>query len=153
MNALLRRRGMMETMKKEESEMFTVQPVRDVSVQNPCEALQSILDAVKAAKGDIPFYAWSAEFRGYKPMGVYYIPARYCNAITAGVGWYGFIQRPENNNAQHVIATILAGFDPVAGGPYTKMVTSGRSISLRTTDVFKCVDLTELFSDMQTVED
>ena len=139
--------------KKEESDVFIVQPVRDVTVQSPYDAMQSILDAVKAVKGDIPFYAWSAGYRGYKPMGIYYIPARYCNAVTAGTGWYGYIQRPEGNNAQHVFATMFGGFDPYAGGPYTKIPINGRSISLRTTDVFKCVDLTELFSDMPTVED
>lgn len=138
---------------KEGSEVFTIQPARDVTVQNPYLALQSILDSVKAVKGDIPFYAWSTGYRGYKPVGVYYIPARYCNAVTAGVGWYGYIQRPEQNNAQNMFATMFGGFDPEAGGPYSKMPTFNRSISLRTTDVYKCIDLSELFSDMATLEE
>ena len=153
MNALMMRRAMMGQAQKEGSEVFTIQPARDVTVQSPYLALQSILDSVKAVKGDIPFYAWSAGYRGYKPMGVYYIPARYCNAVTAGVGWYGYIQRPEQNNASHMFAMMFGGFDPEAGGPYNKMPTSGRSISLRTTDIYKCVDLSELFSDMATLEE
>lgn len=125
---------------------FEFSPTGDYQGANPYDALMLILNAVKAVKGDVPFYAWTPPVRNYIFQGILYYPASITQQKNPDVGWYAAVQRAEQiNNVGHVFYQTFAGFDPVeTTASFNKFPTSGRNASIQQADVYRAVDLSDI---------
>lgn len=128
---------------------FTLSIASSYTGQDPSAAFMLIVNAVIAAIGDKPFFAWlTSGNHTYEISYLYYIPASITQQKDSDCGWYGVINRAElPNSAEHYFNTPLAGFDPVnTTASVRKMATSGRNVSVQTTDVFTIIELSSVIS-------
>ncbi len=129
---------------------FTLSVASGYSGENPAEAFTLIVNAVVAAIGDKPFFAWlTTGSHTYEINYLLYIPASITQQKDSGLGWFGILNRAENptSAAYYFYGMILNGFDPVnTTASVTKMITSSRNVNILTTDVFTVIDLSGVIS-------
>lgn len=125
---------------------FTLSIASGYSGQNPYDAFMLIINAVIAAIGDKPFFAWlTTGNHAYEITYMLYIPASITQQKDSDLGWFGLFVRAENPASipNYFYTTITVGFDPVnTAASVNKILTSGRTVSILTTDVFTAIDLT-----------
>ena len=128
---------------------FTLSATSSYSGQNISEAFMLIVNAVVAAIGDKPFFAWlTSGSHAYEFSYLYYIPASITQQKGSGLGWFGAVNRADSpNNIGYYFYSLFNGFDPVnTTASVNKMPTNNRNARIETTDVFTVIDLSGVIS-------
>lgn len=128
---------------------FTLSVASSYSGQNLSAAFMLIVNAVVAAIGDKPFFAWlTSGSHAYEISYLYYIPESLTQQKDSGLGWFGMLNRAESpNSPTQYFNSLFSGFDPVnTTASVNKMATNSRTVNIQTTDVFTVIDLSGVVS-------